>query len=269
MREDMLRSVFARLTVALIIACAVAAPAVCAPQSYTVSAGDTLSSIAQREHVAQSQLVRLNHLGDADFLREGQVLIVKPQPVRSAKRTAHLAGHKSAAARTRRVAHATTANTKATMAQHQALWVAMHTGVSAPDLSGMPSFATAQRMVSLELRLTQTALRYIGVPYVFGGESFSGMDCSGFVQAVFHRNGIELPRTADAQYEVGRQVSTARLEPGDLVFFQTYTEGASHVGIYLGNGRFVHASSSNGVRVDSLSETYYSSRYLGARRAAI
>jgi len=163
----------------------------------------------------------------------------------------------------------TTASTKAMVAQHQALWIAMHTGFSAPDLSGMPSFAAAQRMVALELRLTQTALRYLGVPYVFGGESFSGVDCSGFVQAVFHRNGIELPRTADAQFEVGRQVSAARLEPGDLVFFQTYAEGASHVGIYLGDGRFVHASSSDGVRVDSLSESYYSSRYLGARRAAI
>jgi cell wall-associated NlpC family hydrolase len=103
---------------------------------------------------------------------------------------------------------------------------------------------------------------------MWGGESFGGVDCSGFVQAVFRHNGIELPRTADAQFEVGRHVPGAGLQPGDLVFFQTYAEGASHVGIYLGGGQFVHASSSNGVRVDSMSESYYASRFIGARRAA-
>jgi cell wall-associated NlpC family hydrolase len=155
------------------------------------------------------------------------------------------------------------------VAQREALWVALHTGFAAPDLVGFPSFTSAQKMVALELRLTRTAMHYLGVPYMWGGESFSGVDCSGFVQAVFHRNGIELPRTADAPVEVGRHVPSARLEPGDLVFFQTYAEGASHVGIYLGEGQFVHASSSDGVRVDSLSESYYSSRYIGARRATI
>jgi cell wall-associated NlpC family hydrolase len=76
--------------------------------------------------------------------------------------------------------------------------------------------------------------------------------------------GISLPRTADAQYDVGKP-AVGGPRPGDLVFFQTYAPGVSHVGIYLGNGRFVHAAS-EGVMVSKLSESYWASRYLGAKR---
>ncbi|HUY41521.1 MAG TPA: C40 family peptidase [Candidatus Dormibacteraeota bacterium] len=114
----------------------------------------------------------------------------------------------------------------------------------------------------LAQRLTRSALRFLGVPYVFGGTSRAGFDCSGYVQHVFAMLGIHLPRTADAQYYAGAHVR--KLRPGDLVFFQTYLPGPSHVGIYLGHGRFVHASS-HGVMVSSLSQPYWENRYLGAR----
>lgn len=113
--------------------------------------------------------------------------------------------------------------------------------------------------------LVEKALSLIGVPYVFGGTSRSGFDCSGFTQYVFKGFGISLPRTAAEQFNVGSSVSRAQLQPGDLVFFTTYASGASHVGIYIGGGSFVHASNS-GVCTTSLSESYYASRYLGARR---
>ncbi|HEY1680797.1 MAG TPA: C40 family peptidase [Candidatus Tumulicola sp.] len=113
--------------------------------------------------------------------------------------------------------------------------------------------------------LTHSALRFLGTPYVFGGTTAAGFDCSAFVQHVFGMAGIALPRTADAQYDVGKP-AVGGPRPGDLVFFQTYTEGVSHVGIYLGHGKFVHASSSHGVMVSQLSESYWSSRYLGAKR---
>jgi cell wall-associated NlpC family hydrolase len=113
-------------------------------------------------------------------------------------------------------------------------------------------------------QLTRSALRFLGVPYVFGGTSTTGFDCSGFVQHVFAMLGIGLPRTADAQYDVGRP-AVGGPRPGDLVFFDTYG-GVSHVGIYLGRGRFVHASSSHGVEVSHLSESYWASRYVGAKR---
>jgi cell wall-associated NlpC family hydrolase len=113
-------------------------------------------------------------------------------------------------------------------------------------------------------QLTRSALRFLGVPYVFGGTSTTGFDCSGFVQHVFAMLGMGLPRTADAQYDVGRP-ATGGPRAGDLVFFDTYG-GVSHVGIYLGHGKFVHASSSHGVEVSHLSESYWASRYVGAKR---
>jgi cell wall-associated NlpC family hydrolase len=113
--------------------------------------------------------------------------------------------------------------------------------------------------------LTRSALRFLGTPYVFGGTSGYGFDCSGYVQHVYALLGVHLPRTADAQYYAGGR-TVGGIHTGDLVFFQTYEPGPSHVGIYLGHGHFAHASSSHGVMVSSLSDSYWSARYLGARR---
>lgn len=129
----------------------------------------------------------------------------------------------------------------------------------------MPDITTSTSYVAG--RILSTAMDYMGVPYVFGGSSPRAFDCSGYVQYVFAKVGISIPRTADTQYEVGTPVSTADLLPGDLVFFETYAPGASHVGIYVGDGNFIHASSGRGaVTVSSLSQAYYSSHYIGARR---
>ena len=131
-------------------------------------------------------------------------------------------------------------------------------GRDMPDISRGMNYV-ARRIVSM-------SMDYIGVPYYFGGTTPAAFDCSGYVQYVFAQAGISLPRTADVQYEVGTPISTTDLVPGDLVFFSTYTYGASHVGIYVGDGNFIHASSSRGVTISSLGEAYYSSRYIGARR---
>jgi cell wall-associated NlpC family hydrolase len=121
------------------------------------------------------------------------------------------------------------------------------------------------RTSKIATELTKSALRFLGTPYVFGGTSTSGFDCSGYVQHVFAMLGISLPRTADAQFYAGH-ATKGGLRPGDLVFFQTYEPGPSHVGIYLGNGQFAHASSSHGVMVSHLSDSYWAARYLGAKR---
>lgn len=131
-------------------------------------------------------------------------------------------------------------------------------GKDMPDISHSMNYVAG--------RIIASSMDYIGVPYVFGGTSPYGFDCSGYVQYVFANAGISLPRTADVQYEVGTPISTTDLVSGDLVFFTTYTYGASHVGIYLGDGKFIHASSSRGVTVDSLGSSYWSSHYIGARR---
>lgn len=119
---------------------------------------------------------------------------------------------------------------------------------------------------SIVRRIVQSSLRYQGIPYVFGGTTPNGFDCSGFTRYVFAQAGIYLPRSADEQYEVGRSVSYSRLQSGDLVYFTTYESGASHVGIYLGNGQFISATSSRGIAIARLDSGYWGDRYIGARR---
>lgn len=114
--------------------------------------------------------------------------------------------------------------------------------------------------------LVNTAARYKGVPYVFGGTTPKGFDCSGYVQYVFKQHRAILPRTADVQFKNGMFVTQSALQVGDLVFFSTYEPGASHVGIYAGNGKFWSATSSHGVALCSLKESYWSKRYYGGRR---
>jgi cell wall-associated NlpC family hydrolase len=111
------------------------------------------------------------------------------------------------------------------------------------------------------------AARHLGTPYRFGGASAGGFDCSGLVRTVFAEVGTALPHSAREQFTMGERISSNELQPGDLVFFRTYRAGASHVGIYVGDGLFIHAASRGGeVKVDSLDERYFSTRYLGARR---
>jgi peptidoglycan endopeptidase LytE len=118
-------------------------------------------------------------------------------------------------------------------------------------------------------RFAQAALEYRGVRYRWGGMSTRGMDCSGLVALVLRNYGIKAPHNSKALYKLGKAVSRANLQAGDLVFFHTTRPGISHVGIYIGDGKFVHASSSKGrVRVDRLDKGYYSQRLVGARRVA-
>ncbi|ETT74202.1 cell wall-associated hydrolase (invasion-associated protein) [Paenibacillus sp. FSL R7-277] len=106
----------------------------------------------------------------------------------------------------------------------------------------------------------------IGTKYVSGGTSTNGFDCSGFTMYVFDKIGINLPHQSGSQYQMGTAVSRDEMRPGDLVFFNTSGKGISHVGIYVGDGEFAHASSSRGVTISSLSDSYYVNRYVGAKR---
>ncbi len=116
--------------------------------------------------------------------------------------------------------------------------------------------------------LARTALAYRGAPYRWGGRSLAGFDCSGLAQTVFGKNGITLPRSANEQYQMGKPVSKSELLPGDLVFFKnTYRAGLSHVGIYVGDGMFIHSSRPGvGVVLSSLNEGYHRNHWAGARR---
>jgi cell wall-associated NlpC family hydrolase len=114
----------------------------------------------------------------------------------------------------------------------------------------------------LGVRIARYAKRFVGVPYVYGGRSPRGFDCSGFTAYVYRRFGIRLPHYTVAQYRRGRNVRVRRLRPGDLVFFH----GLGHVGLYVGKGRFVHAPRrGTRVRVEPLAG-WYRSRLVGVRR---
>lgn len=111
--------------------------------------------------------------------------------------------------------------------------------------------------------VVEFAQKYIGVPYAASGVSPSGFDSSGFVQYVFNQNGISLPRSTADILNVGTKVSD--LLPGDLVFFNTSGSGVSHVGIYMGDGKFI-STTTNGVKIDQLQDSYWAPKFMGAKR---
>jgi cell wall-associated NlpC family hydrolase len=114
-----------------------------------------------------------------------------------------------------------------------------------------------------------TAKLYIGTPFIWGGNTPTGFDCSGFTQYVMKENGITIPRSAAEQYATGAAIDKSNLKPGDLVFFTTYEEGATHVGFYIGDDKFIHASlipEPGQITISLLTEQYYTERYIGARR---
>ncbi|WP_449536648.1 C40 family peptidase [Ferdinandcohnia sp. Marseille-Q9671] len=132
-----------------------------------------------------------------------------------------------------------------------------------PSQSNETKYETTEAP-AVDSSVISIAMNYIGVPYVWGGSSPNGFDCSGFLQFVFAQKGVGIPRTVTGIW--GQSTSVSAPSVGDLVFFETYKPGPSHAGIYIGNNKFIHADSTDGVSVDDLNATYWGARYLGAKR---
>jgi cell wall-associated NlpC family hydrolase len=138
--------------------------------------------------------------------------------------------------------------------------------VARPDRP--PAKTTARGDRDMGAIAARTAERFVGIPYRWGGENVvDGMDCSGFVRAVYNLCGLSIPRTSRDQFKAGESVVKEALQDGDLVFFGSSEDAINHVGIYVGNGRFVHAPRrGEEIRVTSVDESYFEKRFVGARR---
>lgn len=237
---------------------------------HRVAAGETLRTIAESEHCSVAELARINQIDGAESaLAPGSILALDEVAVRSAPLPAPVV----VAAEVRAQLTALDAEREPTANADLSMWSDGNArGEQAITTPAFRDASPIKRLVRgilnrtspLVASLTRNAMRFIGTPYVFGGTSPSGFDCSGYVQHVFAMLGIHLPRTADAQFYAGAR-PTNGVRAGDLVFFETYEPGPSHVGIYIGNGKFIH-SSSHGVRISRLVDSYWAARYLGAKR---
>ena len=114
-------------------------------------------------------------------------------------------------------------------------------------------------------KIIDYAYSFLGKPYVYGASGPNAFDCSGFTKFVYNYFSKDLPRTAEAQYKSGAKIERNNLQAGDLVFFNT-DSNYGHVGIYIGNGDFIHASSSKGITISSINDGYYNDKYAGAVR---
>ncbi len=211
--------------------------------THKVKKGDSLAKIAKTYHVSVAELKEINGLVDSS-LKKGQTLVVArraPEPQAPSRQ----------------------------MTEEPAQMDAASVVLASEKLHEVKQMSASSEIADLDLRdrLILLAKKMLNLPYRFGGNGPFGIDCSAYVQKVYSFCGLSLPRSAREQFRVGEPIDKEELSVGDLVFFRTYASFPSHVGIYLGNNLFIHASSkSKRVTIDSLETPYYIRRYIGARR---
>lgn len=219
--------------------------------TYKIRKGDTLAKIARRTGISVAQLRSLNGIGKGR-LKPGRVLALRAAEYDTAS-TAKLSLKKPL--------------------KNLDIYDEREYEQSLSELVEIDPDRPADFTKSVKLdvdgvsELKKTAYSFIGTRYRFGGTTRKGLDCSSFVQHVFRELDVTLPRTAREQFHVGDAVAPGDLQKGDLLFFQTYARFPSHVGIYLGNNKMIHASSRDRrVVISSVDTPYYRARFIGAKR---
>ena len=221
--------------------------------TYKVTKGDTLPTIARKTGVSMASLRKLNAI-KGNKVKQGQILaLAQPTAI------CELPSPKVASAERLRLVNRDLLNEQE-----------IHSSLS--ELSEIDTDRPIDLAKNLEktknfAELQKSAYSFLGARYHFGGNSPTALDCSSFTQQVFRLMEVKLPRTAREQFYVGNEVPRGDLQKGDLVFFTTYARYPSHVGIYVGNRKMIHASSRDRrVVISSMDTPYYISRFLGARR---
>ncbi len=256
------------------------APAAPVTVIHHVQAGDTLWKLSRRYETTPERLAALNGISVEATLQIGQPLKVPARPSAAPPQNATPAQNASTPAQSAPPAESAT-STQDSAASDQVTpapassEAAPQTPPQAPpvgdDATSGPRRARLPKLPSRGAQWMSTIValstRYLGAPYRWGGTSPSGFDCSGFLNFVFERTGVDLPRTTYEMFRSGMPVPREELKTGDIVFFETVSPGPSHAGIYLGDGRFIHSSSGfSRVTITPLDHPYYVPRYLGARR---
>ncbi|WP_026841493.1 C40 family peptidase [Citrifermentans bremense] len=221
--------------------------------TYKVKKSESLSRISKKTGISVAELKRLNGLSSSR-VKAGKVLVLKERAPADEPKVKVV---------------------KKLQLRHGDLFNEKDYEQSLQELTALEPEQQVDLAKNAELKvdnlkeLKKSAYGFLGTRYRFGGSSRSGIDCSSFVQHVFRDLEVSLPRTAREQFEVGNAVAPGDLQKGDLIFFATYASYPSHVGIYLGNNKMIHASSRDRrVVISSLNTSYYRSRFLGAKRIA-
>lgn len=237
------------------------APKTAHKTAYRVAKGDTLPAIARKTGIKMATLRKLNGLRN-NKIKAGQILALVPA---APAQESPVAKEDSSSQHLRLVSKELLNDQEMATSLSELTDISPDTPVDlAKNLEDSKSKSEyAQSFAGLK----KSAFSFLGAHYRFGANSPTSLDCSSFTQQVFRLLDIKLPRTAREQFQVGNEVAQGDLRRGDLVFFRTYAPYASHVGIYLGNRKMIHASSRDRrVVISSMDTPYYLSRYMGARR---
>ncbi|MFC4323454.1 C40 family peptidase [Litchfieldia salsa] len=241
--------------------------------SYIVQAGDSLSAIARKYETTVTELKRLNGL-TSDTIFIGQTLKVasssnqttQPQAENPSSQLYNVQAGDSLSAIARKF-NMTISDLKAL---NHLNGDTIYIGQTLKVVGTQGTTTTEQTKSKQEINqeLVRDSFNYIGVPYLWGGTTPAGFDCSGFISFMHSKHGIDISRTTSSgYYQMGTAVSRANLQPGDLVFYAVNRPGEiSHVGFYVGNNQFISATSSKGIAVYSLDHSYWSQYYVGAKR---